>query len=129
MRKRLSGIAVISADFNSVLTSALSVCSSCASDATVIVSLTVPTSSAMSTRESWPIATGTLDRTPSRNPCRETLTSYAPGGTLARLYAPSEFVTVSRVRLVSLLMTVTVAPGTVEPWESLTTPTTLPYST
>ncbi len=58
--------------------------------------VTVPTSSAMSTRENWPIVTGTFERTPSRNPCSETLTSYAPGRTLTRLYAPSAFVTVSR---------------------------------
>ena len=36
------------------------------------------------------------------------------------------FVMVSRVRLVSLLMIVTVAPGTDAPCASLTTPTTLP---
>jgi hypothetical protein len=41
---------VISADFSSVLTSALSVCSNWASDATVTVSLNVPSSRVMSTR-------------------------------------------------------------------------------
>src|SRR5262245_11512074 len=43
------------------------------------------------------------------------------------LYAPSPFVVVSRVRLVSLLTIVTVAPGMNAPELSLTTPTTLPY--
>src|SRR6266516_1650228 len=43
------------------------------------------------------------------------------------LYAPSELVVVSLVRLVSVLTIVTVAPGTNAPCASLTTPTTLPY--
>jgi hypothetical protein len=78
----LSGIDVISVDFSSVWTSALSVCSSCASDATVIDSLSAPTSSVKSTRAICPIDTGTLVRTVSRKPVSATLTSYGPARTL-----------------------------------------------
>ena len=56
----------------------------------------------------------------------ETLTSYGPARTLVRLKLPSASVTVSRVRLVSLLTIVTVAPGTLAPWASVTVPTMLP---
>ncbi len=119
-------MAVISPAFNSVDTSALSVWSSWASEATVTVSDIVPTSSAMSTREIAPSVTGTFARTPSRNPCNVIFTSYGPGCTFTKVYCPSAFVTVSMVRFVSLLTTVTVAPGTVDPCESLTVPTILP---
>ncbi len=62
-------------DLISVLTVALSVCSSCESEATVIVSVNAPSSSDTSTRETCPIDTGTSVCTNSLNPWSETLTS------------------------------------------------------
>jgi hypothetical protein len=90
------------------------------------VSATAPTSSVTSTREISPIVTGTLFRAKSRKPVSVTFTSYGPGSRLMTLYEPSLFVVVSRVRLVSRLTTVTVAPGMSAPLESLTTPTRFP---
>ena len=79
----------MASDFNSVETSALSVCSSSAADCTVTVSESVPTCRAMSTRAIWPMLTGTLVRTASRKPVSEILTSYCPASTLVRLKLPS----------------------------------------
>ncbi len=67
LRYRFSGMFVRSSAFRLVCTSALSVCSSGESPTTRTDSLTVPTSSATSTREISPIVTGTL-RATSRKP-------------------------------------------------------------
>ena len=66
---------LMSLDFSSVATSVLSVCSNCASEATVIVSVSAPSSSDTSTRLTCPMVTGTLVRMNSLNPCSETFTS------------------------------------------------------
>jgi hypothetical protein len=81
----LSGIWVMAAAFNSVDTSALSVWRSSAAEATVTVSVKAPICRLTSTRAIWPMVTGTLVRTASRNPVRTTLTSYGPARTLVRL--------------------------------------------
>jgi hypothetical protein len=81
----LSGIWVMAAAFSSVETSALSVCSSSAAEATVTVSVSVPTCRVTSTRAIWPMVTGTLVRTASRNPASATLTSYGPASTFVKL--------------------------------------------
>ena len=117
---------MIASDFSCVCTSDLSVCRIGDSPTTMTVSETAPTSIVTSTRAISLIVTGTLFRATSRNPASVTFTSYGPGSTLMMLYAPSELVVVSRVRLVSLLTIVTVAPGMTAPVPSRTTPTTLP---
>jgi hypothetical protein len=75
LRNRFSGMLVTACDPISVLTSALSVWSSCTWEATVIVSLKVPISMPMSIREISPMLIGTFDRRTSRNPDKEILTS------------------------------------------------------
>ena len=85
MRNWLVGSASISRDFSSVLTSALSVCSSVDDDSTVTVSVSAPTSSVTSTRATWPTDTGTFSRCISLKPVSVTLMSYGPASTLIRL--------------------------------------------
>ena len=108
--------------------SALSVCRSSATDWTVTTSLTFPTDSVRSTRLIWPTVTGTRARMDSLNPVRTTLTSYGPAWMFVNEYAPCASVVVSRLRLVSVLRIVTLAPGTTAPCESTTLPTSPPYS-
>ena len=115
-------------DLISVLTVALSVCSSCESDATVIVSVSAPSSSATSTRDTVPIVTGTSVWTNSLKPASETLTSYVPGRALVKEYDPVSFETVVSSRPVCLSRMVTVEPGTAAPEVSRTLPTMLPYN-
>ena len=66
----------MASDFSSVETEVLSVCSSRAAEATVTVSVSVPTSRLTSTRLMAPTSTGTAVCTNSLNPCSDTFTSY-----------------------------------------------------
>ncbi len=65
----------MASDFSSVETSALSVWSSCVSDATVTVSVSAPTVSVTSTRLTVFTLTGTPVSMNSLKPCSETFTS------------------------------------------------------
>src|SRR5437879_5391826 len=56
------------------------------------------------------------------NPLASTRTLYDPAGRLGTVYPPLLPVRVSRVSLVEGLVTVTFAPGTTAPWESVTVP-------
>src|SRR5215217_9079845 len=73
--------------------------------------------------------TGTAVLRDSLNPWSDTFTSYVPACTFVNVYAPTSLDTVLRVRFVSRLVMLTVAPGRVAPLLSSTFPTMLPYST
>ena len=111
---------------NADAVSALSVFSSATSDRTVIDSLNWPTSIFASTRLMEPAVIGTCCCTNSLNPWSVTFTSYVPGSTLVKVYAPVSFDTVLSTRFVSRFVISIVAPGMRAPEPSCTVPTTLP---
>jgi hypothetical protein len=94
--------------------------------ATVICSVTVPTSSLTSARVTVFMVTVTSSLVTVRNPGAETRSVYVPGSTLTSAYRPAESVFVSRLRPVSLLVMTTVACGTTASLWSVTVPTIEP---
>src|SRR6266852_5795441 len=59
-------------------------------------------------------------------PSSSLFTVYAPGGSAGKSNRPTSLLVVVRVALVALFTTVTVAPGTTRPLESLTSPVMVP---
>ena len=92
------------------------------SPATTTSSLIFPISRATLTTAYWP----TVSRMPRRstvwNPVTATLTSYSPGGRSGAWYRPLASVTSSRMSPVPVLRTVTCAPWTAWPLESVIRP-------
>src|SRR5207248_2524166 len=92
---------------------------------TVAISEIVPNSNVKSTRAvCWTCSS--RSRLVVLKPSISVLTVYSPGGSAGNSNSPTSLLDVVRVALVPLLTTVTVAPGTTAPVESLTAPVMVP---
>ncbi len=98
-------------------------------EATITVSLNVPTSSVSRPTSSWLLAFSTLLRCSNvRNPDSSTLMVYDPGVIARNANSPRASLGSVRASSVRSLTSVTVAPGTTWPDESIMVPMTAPVS-
>ncbi len=96
-----------------------------ASPVTVMLSATVPTSIVKSDVRNCCVPTRRPLRSSVLNPCIATFNEYVAGRTFANEYSPTSLVVVTRVALVSSLVSVISAPG-MTPFASLISPRTPP---
>ena len=110
---------------NPVAMLAFSVWTSATSAVTSTSSWVPFTINVMSTSDTWP----TMALSFSSGDFRAGLSAvivYSPGFSSEKRYSPLSWLTAFRISLVSVLLSVTVAPGTTAPLESFTTPVTSP---
>ena len=92
---------------------------------TSVCSEIVPNSSVKLTRAVW-FTCNSTSLVAVLKPSSSLFTVYGPGGSAGKSNRPTSLLEVVRVALVALFTTVTVAPGTTAPVESLTSPVIVP---